>query len=71
MWDVQGQGARVVYFESLAPDCFEFESCQRVWILLCDEAIQLAFGMSVVLHVHACALNNTLRGVWPEVFPHQ
>jgi hypothetical protein len=33
----------------LAPHRCGFESRQGLWILLCEEAIQLAYGMSVVL----------------------
>jgi hypothetical protein len=40
---------KVVDFKSLAPHCFGFESLQGVWILSCEEAIQLAYRMSVVL----------------------
>jgi hypothetical protein len=32
-----------------SPQCCGFKSRQRLWILSCEEAIQVAYGMSVVL----------------------
>jgi hypothetical protein len=40
---------KVVNFKSLAPHSCGFESRQGLWILSCEEAIQLANGTSVVL----------------------
>jgi hypothetical protein len=40
---------KVIDFKPLAPHHGEFESRQRLWILSCEEAIQLAYGTSVVL----------------------
>ena len=34
---------------SLAHDCYRFESHQGFWILSCEEAIQIAYEMLVVL----------------------
>ena len=47
--NVRGRMVRAVDLESLAPHRCGFESRQEVWILSCDEAIQLAYGTSVVL----------------------
>ena len=40
---------RVIDLESLAPRSCWFESHQGRWILSCEEAIQIAYGTSVVL----------------------
>jgi hypothetical protein len=40
---------KVVDFKSLAPIRCGFKSRQGLWILSCEEAIQLAYGTSVVL----------------------
>jgi hypothetical protein len=37
-----------VDFKPLAPQCCGFESRQGIWILSYEEAIQLAYGMTVV-----------------------
>ena len=39
----------VIKLKSLAPHLCGFEFCQKLWIHSCEEAIQLAYGMSVVL----------------------
>jgi hypothetical protein len=47
---VRGVRSRVVVdFKPLAPHRCGFESRQGLWILSCEEAIQLANGTSVVL----------------------
>ena len=48
-WGIIGRVVRFVDLELLAPHCCEFESCKGLWILSCEEAIQLANGMSMVL----------------------
>ena len=63
---VRGRLVRVVDIDSLSPDCCGFESCQGLWILSCEEAIQLAYGVSVVLL--RCLL--VTEGL-PKVFLHQ
>jgi hypothetical protein len=40
---------KVVDFKPLAPHLCGFKSLQELWILSCEEAIQLAYGTSVVL----------------------
>jgi hypothetical protein len=40
---------KVVDFKPLAPHRCGFESLQGLWILSCEEAIQLAYRTSVVL----------------------
>ena len=47
--DILCRVGRVVDLESLAPHRCGFESHQELSILSCEEAIQLAFGTSVVL----------------------
>ena len=37
------------FLESLATHRCGFESCQRLWILSCEEAMQLAYGTLMVL----------------------
>jgi hypothetical protein len=46
---VRGQVVKVVDFKPFAPHHCGFGSGQGLWILSCDEAIQLAYGTSVVL----------------------
>jgi hypothetical protein len=48
-WGVRGRVVKVVDFKLLAPHRCGFESRQGLWILLCEEAIKLAYGTSVVL----------------------
>jgi hypothetical protein len=45
----RGVVVKVVDFKPLAPHRCGFESRQGLWILSCEEAIQLAYGTSVVL----------------------
>jgi hypothetical protein len=40
---------KVINFKPLAPHCCGFESRQGLCILSCEEAIQLAYGTSMVL----------------------
>jgi hypothetical protein len=49
IWGVSGQVVKVIGFKPLAPHRCGFESWQGLWILSCEEAIQLAYGTSVVL----------------------
>jgi hypothetical protein len=44
-----GRVVKVVDFKPLSPHRCGFESQQGVWILSCEEAIQLAYGTSLVL----------------------
>jgi hypothetical protein len=61
---------KVVDFEPLAPHRCGFESRHGLWILSCEEAIQLAYGTSVVLL--RCPFEpEIMHGRAPEVFLHQ
>jgi hypothetical protein len=48
-WGVQV--VKVYDFKQLISYRCEFESQQRLWVLLCKEAIQLPYGTSVVFQV--------------------
>jgi hypothetical protein len=47
-----------------------FKSRQGLWILSCEEAIQLAYGTSVVL-LRCPFVSEIIHGRAPEVFLHQ
>jgi hypothetical protein len=61
---------KVVDFKPLAPYRCGFESRQGLWILSCEEVIQLAYGTSVVLLKYPFVPEIMHRGA-PEVFLHQ
>jgi hypothetical protein len=61
---------KVVDFKPLAPHRCGFESRQGLWILSCEEAIQLAYGTSVVL-LRCLFVPEIMHGRAPEVFLHQ
>jgi hypothetical protein len=61
---------KVVDFKPLALHRFGFESLQGLWILSCEEAIQLAYGTSVVL-LRCTFVPEVMHGRVPEVFLHQ
>jgi hypothetical protein len=61
---------KVVFFKPLAPHCCGFESRQGLKILLCEETIQLAYGMSVVL-LRFLFVPELMYGRAPEVFLNQ
>ena len=61
---------RVADLESLAPHRCGFEFCQGLWILSCEEAIQLAYGTSVV-QLRCALVPDIMHGGTPEVFLHQ
>jgi hypothetical protein len=67
---VCGRVVKVVDFKPLAPHRCGFEFQQGLWILSCVEAIQLAYGMSVVLLRCPFMPEKMHRGA-PEVFLHQ
>jgi hypothetical protein len=67
---VRGQVVKVVDFKPLAPHLCGFESRQGLWILSCEEAIQLAYGTSVVL-LRYPFVPEIMHGRAPEVFLHQ
>jgi hypothetical protein len=48
-WDVCGHVVKVFDFKPFAPHRCGFKSQQGLLILPCEEAIQLAYGMFVVL----------------------
>jgi hypothetical protein len=61
---------KVVEFKPLAPHRCGFESRQGLSILSCEEAIQLAYGTSVVL-LRCPFVPEIMHGRAPEVFLHQ
>jgi hypothetical protein len=61
---------KVIDFKPLAPHRCGFESRQGLLVLSCEEAIQLAYRMSVVLL--RCLFEPEIKhGRAPEVFVHQ
>ena len=68
--DVRGRVVRVIDLESLAPHHSGFKSRQELWILSCEEAIQLAYRMSVVL-LSCLHMPEIMHGGALEVFVHQ
>jgi hypothetical protein len=67
---VRGRVVKVVDFKPLAPHRCGFESRQGLWILSFEEAIQLAYGTSVVL-LRCPFVPEIMHGRAPEVFLHQ
>jgi hypothetical protein len=67
---VRGRVVKVVDFKPLAPHRCGFESRQVLWILACEEAIQLAYGTSVVL-LRYPFVPEIMHGRAPEVYLHQ
>jgi hypothetical protein len=61
---------KVVDFKPLAPHLCGFESVQGLWIISREEAIQLAYGTSVVL-LRYPFVPEIMHGRAPEVFFHQ
>jgi hypothetical protein len=61
---------KVVDFKPLAPHRCGFESRKELWILSCEEAIQLAYGTSVVL-LRCPFVIEIMHGRAPEVFLHK
>jgi hypothetical protein len=62
-----GLVVKVVDFKPLAPHRCGFEYRRGLWILSCEEAIQLAYGTSVVLH-RCPFVSEIMHGRAPEVF---
>jgi hypothetical protein len=62
-----GRVVKVVDFKPLAPRRCGFESLQGLWILSCEEAIQLAYGTLVVL-LRYPFVPEIMHGRAPEVF---
>jgi hypothetical protein len=60
---------KVVDVKPLAPHRCGFESRQGLWILLYGEAIQLAYGTSMVLF-RCPFVPEIMHGRAPEVFLH-
>jgi hypothetical protein len=60
---------KVLDFKQLAPHRCGFVSRQGLWILSCEEAIQLAYGTSVVL-LRCPFVPEIMHGKAPEVFLH-
>jgi hypothetical protein len=67
---VRGPVVKVVDFKPLAPRRCGFESRQGLQILSCDEAIQLDYGMSVVL-LRCPFVPEVMHGKASEAFVHQ
>jgi hypothetical protein len=67
---IRGRVVKVVDFKPLAPHRCGFKSCQGLWILSCEEAIQLAYGTYVVLLGYPF-VPEIMQGRAPEVFLHQ
>jgi hypothetical protein len=65
-----GRVVKVIDFIPLAPHRCGFESRQGLWILSCEEAIQLVYGMSVVL-LRCPFMPEIMHGRAAEVFLHQ
>jgi hypothetical protein len=65
-----GQVVKVIDFKPLAPHRCGFESLKGLWILSCEEAIQLAYRTSVVL-LRCRFVPEIMQGRAPEVFLHQ
>jgi hypothetical protein len=61
---------KVVDFKPLAPHRCGFESRKGLWILSFEEAIQLAYGTSVVL-LRCPIVPIIMHGRASEVFLHQ
>jgi hypothetical protein len=61
---------KVIDFKPFAPHLCGFESRQELWIISCEEAIQLAYEMSVVL-LRCPFVPEIMHGSPPEVFLHQ
>jgi hypothetical protein len=70
IWGDHGRVVMVVDFKPLAPHRCGFESQQGLWILSCEEAIQLAYGTLVVL-LRCPFVPEIMHGRAPEVFLHQ
>ena len=66
-WVARGRMGRVVSFVSLSTHSCRFESRHGVWILSCQEVIQLAYCTSVVL-LRCPLVPDIMHGVTPEVF---
>jgi hypothetical protein len=64
---VRDRVVKVVDFKPLAPHRCGFESRQGLWILSCEEAIQLAYGTSVVL-LRCPFVPEIMHGSAHEVF---
>jgi hypothetical protein len=60
----------IVDFKPLAPLRCGLESRQGIWILSCEEDIQLAYGTSVVL-LRFLIMPEKMQGRDPEVFLNQ
>jgi hypothetical protein len=67
---VRGQVVKVVEFKLLAAHRCGFVSRQRLWILSCEKAIQLAYGTSAVL-IRCPFLPEITHEGAPEVFLHE
>jgi hypothetical protein len=67
---VRGRVVKVADLKPLAPHRCGFESRQGLWILSCEEAIQLAYGTSVFL-LRSPFVPEIMHGRAPEVFLHQ
>jgi hypothetical protein len=70
MRGVRGRVVKVVNFKPLNHKRLGLESRQGLWILSCEEAIQLAYGTLVVL-LRCPFVSEIIHGRTSEVFLHQ
>jgi hypothetical protein len=61
----------VVDFKSLACHCCRFESHQGLWIVSCEEAIQITYRRMLVVLLRCPVVLETMLGEAPKVFLHQ
>jgi hypothetical protein len=69
-WRVLGRVVKVVDFKPLSLHRCGFEYRHGLWILSCEEAIQLANGTLVVL-LRCPFVPEIMHGRTPEVFLHK
>ena len=62
--------SRASDIESLASHYYRFEFRQKLWILSCEEVIQLIYGTSVVL-LRYLFISKIIHEEAPEVLHHQ
>jgi hypothetical protein len=62
--DVRGRVVNVVDFKSLAPHRCGSESQQGLWILSCEEAIQLAYGSRWFYSGASSCLKYARKATW-------
>jgi hypothetical protein len=58
---------KVVDFKPLAPHHCGYKSLQGLWILSCEQALKLAYGMLIVL-LGCLFMPEIIKGRAPEVY---